>query len=77
MSYQYLPIEIIEEILSFNNIKLVLNKKTNQYDTKILSYDVYQNISTIYSSILFDGLFVYRPVNNYFIKWYEISYKNK
>jgi hypothetical protein len=72
-----LPIEIIGEILSFNNIKLVFNEQANQYDTKILSFDHFNNIKDIYGSITFYGITEFKSVSDYFIKWYEITYKDK
>lgn len=72
-----LPMEMVDEILTYNNRKLVLNKKTGEYDLRILSFDSYQNIEDVYASVKFYGSSVYKPISDYFVKWYEISYKDK
>uniref|UniRef100_A0A6C0D4J2 Uncharacterized protein n=1 Tax=viral metagenome TaxID=1070528 RepID=A0A6C0D4J2_9ZZZZ len=72
-----LPMEMINEILAFNNRKIVLHKTTNQYHICFLSFDSYQPITDIYKSVKFYGTTHFKSVCNYFVKWYEISYKNK
>jgi len=72
-----LPMEIIDEILAYNNKKLVFNKKTGQYNFRFLSFDSYENIENIYKFVEFYGTTSYKQISNYFVKWYEISYKDK
>ena len=62
-----LPMEMVDEILAYNNRKLVLNKKTCDYDLRILSFDSYRNIEDIYGSVKFYGSSVYKPISDYFV----------
>jgi hypothetical protein len=72
-----LPIEMINEILSFNNRKMVLHKTTKEYHICFLTYNSYQPIGDIYKSVKFYGTNHFKCVCNYFVKWYEISYEDK
>ena len=72
-----LPMEIIDEILAFNNAKLVYNDKTRQYDVRIRSFAKFQCISEVYGAVKFHGITEFKPVADYYVKWYEITYKNK
>jgi hypothetical protein len=72
-----LPMEMIDEILAFNNAKLVYNEKRGQYDVKIRSFAKFQCISELYGAVKFHGITEFKPVVDYFVKWYEINYKDK
>jgi hypothetical protein len=74
-----IPIEVVDFILEYNNIKLVFNKKTKSFHVTFLSYDPYNNVKELYQSIKLYGnsTFKYMPGPKYSIKWYEISCKNK
>jgi hypothetical protein len=72
-----LPMEMVDEILAFNNAKLVYNKKNSEYDVKIRSFAKFQGISEVYGAVKFHGITQFKAVADYYVKWYEISYKDK
>ena len=79
-----IPIEVVDSILEYNNIKLVFNKKTMSFHTKFLDYGSYEPVSNIYKQLVKRGTSkivvninktVDTPWNE--MIWHELSLPNK
>jgi len=71
--------EVINEILGYNNSKLVLDKKTNNYVFRFVSYAPYANVENLLSAITIRGKEKPHPIatRDYSVSWFEIHHSKK
>ena len=77
-----LPLDIIQEILSFNNSQAVLDRPTLQYVFRILSYDPFQEVRDLYARIHLRGTVKFTRLrtnysDSFDTRWYEINHSGK
>jgi hypothetical protein len=72
-----LPMEIVNEILEYNNSKLVVDKKTNSYVFRFISYVPYTNVENLLSAITIKGKEKPHPMTDCSVSWFEIYHSNK
>lgn len=46
-----IPLEVVDYILEYNNVKLVFNKKTKSYHLRFINYDSYKPATDIWTTV--------------------------